>query len=1483
VISVELPRALRISIRAALVGVVVSMFVPGSLLAQTISEIHYHPPLGSESLEYVEIANELPTPIDISGYAFVEGIRYEFPAATILGPGEHFCVAADAEAVRARYGIEKVFGNFEGRLDGSGERIALANHVGIVVASVRYQIGGKWPVAPDGAGPSLVLLDLHSDGNEPESWAASPEIGGSPGRVNFQPDDEPLFEETTLVPVGANWRYKKGNADFSDPIDAWLLPEFDDASWETGPSGFGYADNDDATVLDDMLDGYTTVAIRTRFMLTEEVLASGAELFLGMRYDDGFCAWLNGTRIGGANCPTPALRTETATRANETGPEEIFGIDRGAIRVGENVITILGFNRSLSNNDFSLIPRVLTRRPLETADPSAFPLVFNELSRGDAENPAWIELHNPTELPFDLGGLALTENPDRSAPWIFPKPTVVPPQGFLVVSALDTTLVLDTPIVQLYVVGPEGHVLESSRFDEVPPETSTFTEYSELRFPDGGPEGFLSGTPTPGAPNRVELESRVVISEIFYHPPQGRDGEFLELYNRGPETVDLSGFRFTRGIDFAFPQGTTLASGAYIVLSSTPDVVRERYGLATVLGPWEGGLANDGENLRLVDHNGNIADEVRWYDGGEWPSWPDGGGSSLELIDPRSENDSASAWTDSDESPKSAWQEFSTTLDYVPAGESELHFLLPDQGVCRLDDISVVAVDDAEANNLVPNPDFERDTRPWRIEGTHGRSLRITEDRHGGEASLELRASGKGDAACNRIEIDLSPRLLRDTYKVSFWARWVRGTDLIITHGQFATGPWFGTRDNNMSGNTLGARFRMTIPEALGSPGAENGSTRRLREATGSVNLGPTIDTVSHAPAIPRPDESVRISARVLDADGVSKVRLSYTVVRTTETIDMVDDGSLGDAKAGDGVWIARIPAQAQRARVSFWIDAEDSTGRVASYPRAAPTRKCTYVVDVVTNEVVQVVLDDANLTSLDRRPVLSNELVDGTFIYGQKNVYYNVGVRYRGSPWGRPSKQSYRIRFPEDKRFTRDRGAMNLSNRDRNDSLPYFIIGRSGNHDTPAPASDYTYVRARINSQALGQPGFFDPIDRVFVRKWYGDDAVDQAIVLKGVGRLRFSDACERTGWDEATLLHMDESSENYRFYYFHGVNQSEDRWEPYMALTKVLDPRHTQTAEFDLKVDTVLNVERFLRVLGPRVGMSDWDALYVGNGHNGTMIYDPIDGRWGHLAFDFGGAFSAQNAVLSGVRDASVRRLISRPAVQRVYYRIFHELLAGYWSAQRAGPFLDALQRAAGTGSQVKAFLTTSGAAIQRQIQRYVDAKFRITTNDGADFSVEDARVTLEGEAPVQIVSFLVERNGADPEPFTPDFSALRSPSGWRASFELPDTSNAFRFFGVDYEGNLSPTVSITISRGGVFRRGDPDGDGHVTISDAVATLRHLFSGEPVLCEDAGDIDDDGLLTIADPIRLLEFLFRGGEAPSAPFPGLGGDTTADDLGCNA
>jgi hypothetical protein len=89
--------------------------------------------------------------------------------------------------------------------------------------------------------------------------------------------------------------------------------------------------------------------------------------------------------------------------------------------------------------------------------------------------------------------------------------------------------------------------------------------------------------------------------------------------------------------------------------------------------------------------------------------------------------------------------------------------------------------------------------------------------------------------------------------------------------------------------------------------------------------------------------------------------------------------------------------------------------------------------------------------------------------------------------------------------------------------------------------------------------------------------------------------------------------------------------------------------------------------------------------------------------------------------------------------------------------------------------------------------------------------------------------------------------------------------------------------------FHRGDPDGDGRISVADAVGLLLFLFlAGTSPGCLDAADLDDDGRLDTTDAVLILRWLFLGGSAPAPPGPppgpcGPDPEGPGASLGCEA
>ena len=110
----------------------------------------------------------------------------------------------------------------------------------------------------------------------------------------------------------------------------------------------------------------------------------------------------------------------------------------------------------------------------------------------------------------------------------------------------------------------------------------------------------------------------LVISEIMYHPRDAFSGtnklelEFVELFNSNPYFEDISGYRLSGDIDYAFPPGTVLQGGGFLVVARVPADVQSFYNVASVLGPFTNNLPNDGGRIRLRNNNGFVLLEVNY-------------------------------------------------------------------------------------------------------------------------------------------------------------------------------------------------------------------------------------------------------------------------------------------------------------------------------------------------------------------------------------------------------------------------------------------------------------------------------------------------------------------------------------------------------------------------------------------------------------------------------------------------------------------------------------------------------------------------------------------------------------------------------------------------------------------------------------------------------------------------------------------------------
>ncbi len=144
--------------------------------------------------------------------------------------------------------------------------------------------------------------------------------------------------------------------------------------------------------------------------------------------------------------------------------------------------------------------------------------------------------------------------------------------------------------------------------------------------------------------NSLEQQQAILINEVHVDPDIKTElVEFIELHNPSDIPIDVSGWTLRNAVGFVFPEGASVEAGGYLVVTQDPDMFRVKFG-GSALGPWEGKLSNEGEEIELWSAAGDLIDRVDYQVGFPWPTVGETPGPSMQLLNPQLENDLGGSW-----------------------------------------------------------------------------------------------------------------------------------------------------------------------------------------------------------------------------------------------------------------------------------------------------------------------------------------------------------------------------------------------------------------------------------------------------------------------------------------------------------------------------------------------------------------------------------------------------------------------------------------------------------------------------------------------------------------------------------------------------------------------------------------------------------------------------------------------------------------------
>jgi len=487
-----------------------------------------------------------------------------------------------------------------------------------------------------------------------------------------------------------------------------------------------------------------------------------------------------------------------------------------------------------------------------------------------------------------------------------------------------------------------------------------------------------------------------------------------------------------------------------------------------------------------------------------------------------------------------------------------------------------------------------------------------------------------------------------------------------------------------------------------------NGGTPGRINSVAEDDIAPLIVEVTHLPIIPGADETVTVSARIIDetSSGVTatlRYRRDTSVYEDEgiyrrhrdadyEVVRMFDDGAHDDGRAGDGVYAAQIPAQPDGAVVEFYVQVSDADANRRTWPapsimdgRFEQITNAFYQVNGLFSRgfgwtpgsqpiyyVIMAETDKGRLLDIGDREGgehNSDAQMNATFVSVDGvdiKVRHNLGVRNRGHGSRNDPPNNYRLNLPHDRPW-KGVTAVNLNTK----YTYYQLAGNALLRLSGLPQPYVTAVQVRINGENLAVSG----------REMYGSyahvevvnsDFADRHFPDDGAGNAY---KCMRDA-GPADFQYRGENFGSYRNSYLKRTNTAEDDFSDIVDLCYALSS-NTPDSRYVEEVNRVIDVDQWLRYFAVNTLLDNSEtSLPNGRGDDYYLYRGVEDRRFVVIQHDldtiFGRSGSATNGIFRATALPTMNRFLRHPEFVGRYYFHLRDLIATTFSAERLEPFL-------------------------------------------------------------------------------------------------------------------------------------------------------------------------------------------------------------------
>ena len=703
---------------------------------------------------------------------------------------------------------------------------------------------------------------------------------------------------------------------------------------------------------------------------------------------------------------------------------------------------------------------------------------------------------------------------------------------------------------------------------------------------------------------------------------------------------------------------------------------------------------------------------------------------------------------------------------------------------------------------------------------------------------LQLTATGSLEDRYNHAETTFADDAkIRDgvNYRISYRVRWQGGSNQVHSRLFF---------------DKLPKSTRILRPETIGTPGRQNSNFE--------ANIGPTLTSLSHSPVLPQAGEPVIVSVRAEDPDEVKALRLHYSV----------DDGRFTSAAmmpSGVNEYMAIIPGQTSGDVVQFYVQAEDTRGSTSLFPVKGASSRALYQIPQqdarsgIHNFRIIMTPDDTALLH-NRTNVVSNGHLGATVVYNESEVFYDVGVRLRGSNAGRSdhSYLGFQVAFDPMHPF---RGV--------HDSIVIDRSGRSG----PTPRTQDEILIKHIANAAGDIPHMFDDLVHVIAPRRshtrtallmmarYGNEFLDSQYENGADGTVYKMDiayiANGTTNRDPESpkvpfpyshpqptrdLEDLGENKEAYRSHLAIRNNRDADDYATIIQASQALDKLRSSNLE---EVAKLIDVDQWARVFALQSLTGAADAYTRGSLHHNIQFYTrPSDNRVLALPWDWDFAFTASTRQSLIGTAGNAGRLMNQPIARRLYHGHLLDLINTTYNNEYLDRWIDHYGQVAQQNlASIKNYVKQRSQFVLDRLPDQIE--FEITTNGGNPIETNEAMVKIRGRGWIDVRQIQVD--------LREDPIELRWLDGsqWEITLPIGLGTHQLSLNALNHQGVQTGQDAITLTR--TAQPGDINQNGDLDVDDIDLLAAAIRSGQS-----GPDLNGDDLLNEDDHTFLIQIIFQ-------------------------